>query len=150
MGGCCSATIVCKSVFWLCNTHTHIDIHTTQNHPSMINSCHLPLSSIDLAKRGLHWLRSPADYNQKDAQFEVFFKPEDTKDRYWVVKFLPLNLSRCHTAMLVLHSTSSSNTSFIVSFERWGRDCNYYSYLILHKSLYLMMNDSEWRLHSAL
>lgn len=74
------ATIVCESVFWLCNTHT------TQNHPSMINSRHLLMSSIDLVKRGLHWLRLPADYNQKDAQFEVFFKSEDT---YWVLKFLP-------------------------------------------------------------
>lgn len=99
----CSAFMVCKYSWWLCNTHTHTHSYPhTQDHCSMINSSHLLLSSIDLANRGLYWLRSPADYNQKDAQSEVFFKPEDTKDRCCAVKFLHLNLSRCHPPIFAL------------------------------------------------
>lgn len=89
--------------------------HTPQIHSGMINSRHLLLSFIDLAKSVPHWLRSPADYNQKDAQSEAFFNPKDTKDRCWAVKLLHLHLSRCHPARLVFHSTSSADTSRFIS-----------------------------------
>lgn len=119
---------------WGCKTHTLTHPHThphIQNHSSMINSYHLLLSSIDLANRGLHWLRSPADYNQKDAQSEVFFKPEDTKDRCRAVKFPLLNLSRCHPPIFPSYPTFCTNTScficlkFLVSFWELGRGWNY-------------------------
>ncbi len=99
------------------HTHTHIHIHIHPNQPSMINSYHLLLSSIDLANRGLHWLRSPADYNQKDAQSEVFFKPEDKKDRCMAVKFLRLNLSRCHLPIFPSHPMFCANTSCFICLK---------------------------------
>lgn len=141
----CSAVTVCKYSWWLGNTHTHSHPHT-QNYSSMINSYHLLLSSIDLANRGLHWLRSPADYNQKDAQSEVFFKPEDTEDRCWAVKFLHLNLSRCHPSNLRSHSMYCANTSClsVSSFYRHYKTLSIWEGTGIIRAIWFSINHSFW------
>lgn len=99
----------------LCNTHTYT--HTHWSTPVWWISITYRCPPLILQTEALidcgHWKITI----RKDARSELFFKPGDTKDGCWAVKFLHPNPSRCHPVILLFHPTRSANTSFFIRLK---------------------------------